>query len=82
MKSTLRLEDCGDFLSLSEYCRWRGESERTVRRQLKTLSCFVMPREEKPHLKWQTRDCQQRMERANVVRERQQRAKAQLSAEV
>ena len=78
MKSTLRLETCGDFLSLREYCAWRGESERTVRRQLKAGTCFVMPCEEKPHLKWRTRDCERRMSTANIVRDRQTRAKAHL----
>lgn len=76
MKSTLRLDACGDFLTLREYCAWRGESERTVRRQLKTGTCFVQPCEEKPHIRWRTADCERRMQNANVIRERQQRAKS------
>lgn len=79
-RSTLRLDACGDFLNLQQYAAWRGESESTVRRQVRRGTCFVTPCEEKPHLKWRTRDCEKRMTSANVVRERQQRAKADLQA--
>lgn len=74
--STLRLDDCGDFLTLQQYCRWRGESDTTVRRQVRRGDCFVTPCQEKPHLRWRRSDCERRMSTANVVRERQQRAKA------
>lgn len=81
MDSTLRLEDVfGDYLSLKQYGRWRGLSERTIRRQLKDGSLYVMPCEEKPHLKWRVSDCRRRRDGANVVRERQQRAQAQMAA--
>jgi len=78
--STLRLEDCGDTLTLRQYCAWRGLSESTVRRQVRRGDCFVTPCKEKPHLEWRRVDCEHRLQTANVVRERQQRAKAQLQA--
>lgn len=78
--STLRLEDCGDFLNLQQYVKWRGESDSVVRRQVRRGTCFVTPCEEKPHLRWRRTDCERRMTTANVVRERQQRAKSQLQA--
>lgn len=77
-RSTVRLRDCGDFLSLREFADWRGLSETQVRRQVKAGTCFVTPCEEKPHLRWRTIDCERRMSSANVVRERQLRAKAEL----
>lgn len=73
-RSTLRIEDCGDWLNLQQYCQWRGESETTVRRQVKRGACFVTPCQEKPHLRWRRSDCKQRMQNANIVRERQLRA--------
>lgn len=79
-RSTLRLDDCGDFLRLKDYCAWRGESESVVRRQVRRGDCFVQPCEEKPHLRWRRADCERRMQTANIVRERQQRAKASLQA--
>lgn len=79
-RSTLRLADCGDFLTLAEYCQWRGESETTVRRQVKAGTCFVQPCQEKPHLRWRTSDCERAMAKANIVIERQRRAKAALQA--
>lgn len=79
MASTFRLDDArGDYLTLQEYCGWRGISERTLRRQLRNGTVYVLPCEEKPKLRWRVADCKRRRDSANVVRERQQRAKAQL----
>jgi hypothetical protein len=75
MTSTLRLEDCGDFLSLAQYCAWRGEGIRTVRRQIRLGMCFVMPCEDRPRLRWRRTDCERRMEQADVLRQRTQRAR-------
>lgn len=76
MISTLRLSDCGDFLNMKQYCAWRGEAARTVRRQIRLGTAFVMPREEKPRLKWLRADCEKRVARLDLVRDRQQRAKS------
>lgn len=75
MNATLRLDACGDFLTLAQYCAWRGEASSTVRRQIKLGTCFVVPCEERPRLKWRRADCEKRMASADVVRARQQRAK-------
>ena len=76
--SVLRLEDCGDFLNLQQFCKWIGLSEAAVRRQVRAGTCFVTPCQEKPHLLWRRADCERRRDTANVVRERQLRAKARL----
>lgn len=83
MISTLRLEDCGDFLNAAQYLAWRGDlSLRQLRRQIRTGKCFVMPCEEKPRLKWRRSDCERAMANANVIKQRAQRAKAALGLAV
>lgn len=79
MIATLRLDDCGDFLTFQQYCAWRGEAPRTVRRQIRKRTAFVMPREEKPRLKWYRTDCERAVANQNLVKERQRRANALLS---
>lgn len=74
--SVLRLDDCGDFLNLAQYANWRGLSPHQVRRQVKAGTCFVLPCEETPHLLWRRVDCARRLANANIVRERQLRAKS------
>lgn len=71
--SGLRLSDCADFLNLRQYCAWRGEGERTVRRQVKQATAFVMPAEERPRLLWRRADCEKRMQTADVLRDRHRR---------
>ena len=78
MTSTLRLEDCGDFLSLAQYCDWRGEGRRTVFRQIKAGTAFVMPREERPRLKWWRSDCERAMANQNLTLQRKRTAQAKL----
>lgn len=78
---TLSLADVtGDYLNLKQYCAWRGLSAHQVRYQVKRGICYVTPCEEKPHLMWRKFDCQRRMINADIIRERQARAKSQLAA--
>lgn len=76
--STLRLDTCGDFLDARQYCAWRGEALRTVRRQIRAGTAFVMPREEKPRLKWLRSDCERAMGQASIITQRKRMAQAKL----
>lgn len=81
MTSTLSLADVtGDYLDSTQYCAWRGEALRTVRRQIRLGTAFVMPCEEKPRLKWRKSDCERRMQNADIVRDRQRRAKLAIAS--
>ena len=72
MTPTLRLDDCGDWLTIAQYCAWRGESRATVYAQVAKATCFVMPASLKP-LRWRRSDCAQRLAQADLIRDRQQR---------
>lgn len=81
MTSTLSLADVtGDYLTFAEYCAWRGEAERTVRRQIRCGTAFVMPVEERPRLKWRKADCERKMLGADLVRDRQRRARLAMAS--
>lgn len=73
---TLRLSDCGDWLTLHQYCAWRGVCERTVRSQIKRGNCFVDPASIEPELRWRRTDCERRMHGASLIEERKRRFKA------
>lgn len=75
MEPTLRLSDCGDWLTLAMYCQWRGLCQRTVRSQIKRGNCFVEPATLKPELRWRRSDCERKMTSADILRERRSELK-------
>ncbi len=79
MKPTLRLDTCGDWLTLQQYSDWRGEAPKTVYAQIKRATCFVMPATLKP-LRWRRSDCEKAMGNADALKDRQRRASAQFRA--
>lgn len=72
MTPTLRLSDCGDWLTIHQYCAWRGICVNTVKSQIKRGNCFVMPATEQSELRWRRSDCERRMTSADILRERSQ----------
>lgn len=76
----LRLEHCGDLLTIEEYTRWaRNESIKTTYNQLHRGGCLVGPHAIKPKPVWRRADLQAWLnDNTVIVRQRSARARKKM----
>lgn len=75
---TLRLEDCGDFLTVKQYAAWTGKSIWTIYDQVRRGRCKVPPHSLKP-LEWSREACQRYLDQPRLARDRAAQARARLA---
>lgn len=70
---TLRLEDCGDWLNVAQFCAWTGQAPNTVYKRVSRGACKVPPASLTP-LRWRRTDCERYLKTASVMDDRKTRA--------
>lgn len=79
MKHGIRLEACGDNLSVEEYSAWVIQSKNTTYQQLHAGTTLVHPWTLKPKPLWRRTDCEAQQGRRDlVVQQRKERVKKRL----
>lgn len=75
----LRLEQCGDLLTIEEYSTWARQSVAATYKQIQRGSLLVPPFAIKPRPRWKRADLEAKLGQADVlVRQRSDRARKRL----
>ncbi len=78
MKHGIRLEQCGDLLTVQEYSAWVIQSANTTYQQVHSGSTLVRPFSLNP-LRWRRSDCEAKLaQRDVVIEQRKARAKRRM----
>lgn len=79
MKHGIRLEECGDNLTVEEYSAWMIQSPNTTYQQLHDGTTLVQPWTLKPKPLWRNTDCAATQARRDlVVQQRKDRVRRKM----
>lgn len=75
----LRLEQCGDLLTVPEYSAWARQSVQTTYKQISRAKCLVPPFAIKPRPLWRRSDLEAKLKQPDVlVKQRSARARERM----